>query len=562
MPAPATDVNKHLETLGLNPEDLNEDAIRVSYKKLVSPFCYCSIPSLHCLQALRWHPDRHNADPEEAKEKFIEVRGRLPASERPPESTDACEQVNEAYKALVEECKKRNKRRKPRKEEDGSSSHRPFWASSTPSTSSSSASSTPSASSTRASCATDSTAQASDTTEIPSESAKKTDPTPAKPTSEPRSEKSTPSQSSSAKPKHGDNHSAKHRDTDKHDARSDSAKSRRSGDRDSSHSSPRTERSHHHSKPSSTASAAHKSPRPFKTSNLHSDTDSDTSSEAGCVSLRDLPTSLTARSCSHDDLAISSRALRRSLHEHKHRHSHRDRAKGKKLGEDDYEFIDLGTPLKPLRSPKSLSSSSKDWIFPLHLTLEDLYYGATHRYRITRTLCPSHKSSSPTQTVQIDINVAPGWRTGTRIRVPGVGNQRPDGSFQDIVFVVEDAPHPRFTRAGDDLILPVRVPWADAHSRPYPPCDIDGDDDSTLCESGSGRYKFGFGRWRHHGHGHGHGREEADDEVYVMGMDGEEYTLPIPRTLVEAADGTRIFGAGMPIRKNGAVIGKGDLVIR
>ena len=32
--------------------------------------------------------------------------------------------------------------------------------------------------------------------------------------------------------------------------------------------------------------------------------------------------------------------------------------------------------------------------------------------------------------------------------------------------------------------------------------------------------------------------------------------------LVEAADGTRIFGAGMPIRKNGKVVGKGDLVIR
>ena len=47
-----------------------------------------------------------------------------------------------------------------------------------------------------------------------------------------------------------------------------------------------------------------------------------------------------------------------------------------------------------------------------------------------------------------------------------------------------------------------------------------------------------------------------------MGMDGEEYTLPIPRTLVEAADGTRIFGAGMPIRKNGKVVGKGDMVIR
>lgn len=38
MPASTTDVNKHLETLGLKPEDLNEDAIRVTYKKLVSPF--------------------------------------------------------------------------------------------------------------------------------------------------------------------------------------------------------------------------------------------------------------------------------------------------------------------------------------------------------------------------------------------------------------------------------------------------------------------------------------------------------------------------------------------
>ena len=45
-------------------------------------------------------------------------------------------------------------------------------------------------------------------------------------------------------------------------------------------------------------------------------------------------------------------------------------------------------------------------------------------------------------------------------------------------------------------------------------------------------------------------------------MDGEEYTLPIPRTLVEAADGTRVYGAGMPIRKDGKVVGKGDLVIR
>ncbi|KAI1797034.1 DnaJ-domain-containing protein [Ganoderma leucocontextum] len=500
MPAPVTDVNKHLETLGLKPEDLNGDAVRVAYKKL-------------------WHPDRGNADPEEAKEKFIEI--------------------NDAYKALVEECKKRNKRRKPRKEGDGASSRRPFWAGSAPSASSSSSSSS-GASSSRDSCATDSSAKQ---TEVPPAKPKETHPAKAAEarsthTSNSSSAKSTHTSTSHAKP--SDNHADRRTGTHKHEARS-SAKSRRSGDRDSSHSSPKPERSH--TKSSRTSSAAPKSPRPFKTSHLH-DSDSDSSSEGG------------------------------SLHDHKHRHSHRAKGKKASLGEDDYEFIDLGAPLKPILSAKAASSSAKDWIFPLPLSLEDLYFGATHRYRITRTLrslspstAAADADASPrksTQTLQIDVKVAPGWRTGTRVRVPEAGNQRADGSFQDIVFVVTETPHVRFVRHGDHLVLPVRVPWVDARSRPYPPCDPDDDDSVLGAGDGPGSHRFGFGRWRHQGHGdaHEHGHEEEEDEVYVMGLDGEEYTLPIPRTLVEAADGTRIFGAGMPVRKNGKVVGKGDLVIR
>ncbi|KAI0701880.1 hypothetical protein C8T65DRAFT_696977 [Cerioporus squamosus] len=491
MPASTSDVNKHLETLGLGPDDLNEDAVRVAYKKL----------------ALRWHPDRHNADPEESKEKFIEV--------------------NDAYKALVHECKKRNKHHWLRKDGDGSSTLRSFWPASTPSASSSS-SSTPSASSSGASCATDSTTKQ---TEIPT--AKPTDPTSARPAPSTKPPHSPPAKhtdvsSSGAK-------SSSHRAPQSKDARDTcSDRARRSGDRESSHLSPSTDRSH--PRASHTSSAAPKSPRPSRPSNLHHhDDDSDTSSEAD------------------------------SLHEHKHRHRHHGKGKKPSLGEDDYEFIDLGTPLKPLRQDKD-----KDWIFPLPLTLEDLYFGAKHHYRVTRTLrsdkSSDARSSYKTQSVRIDVHVSPGWRNGTRIRVPGVGNQRPDGSFQDIVFVVEEVPHPRFTRSGNDIVLPVRVPWLDSHSRrPYPSPDTDEDDDSVLgSEGGSrggGRYRFGFGRWRHHGHEH-EGDEPEDDEVYVMGLDGEEYTLPIPRTLVEAADGTRIFGAGMPIRKNGKVVGKGDLVIR
>ncbi len=44
MPVATTDVDKHLETLGLKSEDLNEDAVRGAYKKLVSPFCHRSRP--------------------------------------------------------------------------------------------------------------------------------------------------------------------------------------------------------------------------------------------------------------------------------------------------------------------------------------------------------------------------------------------------------------------------------------------------------------------------------------------------------------------------------------
>lgn len=190
---------------------------------------------------------------------------------------------------------------------------------------------------------------------------------------------------------------------------------------------------------------------------------------------------------------------------------------------------DGGTSVK---SGKSGSSDiSKDWIFPMQLSLDDLYHGASHHYRVIRTL-----RSGKTQTVKIDIKVLPGWHKGTRIRVPGVGNERKDGTFQDIVFVVEEMAHPQFTRHDNDLYVTVQVPWAESRPRPYSWSSMDSglDDDPS-------------------------GKEEL---AFVKGMNGAEYALPIPVSLVEGADGTRVVGAGMPIRENGETVGKGDLVIK
>lgn len=206
--------------------------------------------------------------------------------------------------------------------------------------------------------------------------------------------------------------------------------------------------------------------------------------------------------------------------------------------EDDYEFVDLGTPIQPLLSPKASSDvpkekeKEKDWIFPLSLPLEDLCMGAKHRYRITRTL-----RSGKSQNVKIDVHVSPGWKKGTRIRVPGVGNERRDGTFQDIVFVVEEESHSRFKRVDNDLLVTVQLPWQESSPRPYSWSSEDSD-----LNGERGRL--------------------SEEVAFVKGLDGQEFALPIPRSLVEAADGSRIVGAGMPIRSHGKVDGRGDLVVR
>lgn len=204
--------------------------------------------------------------------------------------------------------------------------------------------------------------------------------------------------------------------------------------------------------------------------------------------------------------------------------------------DEDYEMINLGVPLNPLGAPRTKNNFSKDWIFPLPLSLEDLFFGAHHRYRITRTL-----RNGRAQTVHINLDVPPGWKRDTRLRVPGVGNQRRDGTFQDIVFVVSEQTHPRFARSDDgrDIEVRVQVPWAEPHpaSHVYPPPGEDalGEDEKCVYE---------------------------EEVVYVKGIDGQEYMVTIPRTLIEGADGTRIIGAGMPVRKDGKVVGKGDLVVK
>ncbi|EMD33980.1 hypothetical protein CERSUDRAFT_97905 [Gelatoporia subvermispora B] len=181
----------------------------------------------------------------------------------------------------------------------------------------------------------------------------------------------------------------------------------------------------------------------------------------------------------------------------------------------------------PVPTTKSGSDLGKDWIFPLRLSLETLYFGTSRQCRIIRCL-----KSGKREELDIELIVRPGWRGGTRIRCPDSGHEREDGTFQDVIFVVEEIPHPRFRRIDDDLLVSVHVPWSDTSAQPRP-----------FVSSPESAQK-------------------ALEDAFVLGLGGDEYFLPIPRSLAEGASGTQIIGAGMPIWREGKVIGKGNLIVK
>ena len=194
----------------------------------------------------------------------------------------------------------------------------------------------------------------------------------------------------------------------------------------------------------------------------------------------------------------------------------------------------IGIPLRPSHAP---DTSNSDWIFPLPLTLEELFAGTNYRFQITRRLRNSpkpelHPTSTPksahssldddtsTSTIHVDVDIPPGgYKNMTQMRFEGIGNQRKsDGTFQDIVFVVQEVLHDRFIRIQDDLVARIELTWDEALQK--------------------------------------------EDVILVDGLDGEKIEVPIPKVPDDSKE-TRIPKAGMPVRNaKDEVVGRGDLVIR
>jgi curved DNA-binding protein len=74
---------------------------------------------------------------------------------------------------------------------------------------------------------------------------------------------------------------------------------------------------------------------------------------------------------------------------------------------------------------------------PVSISMKEAFAGTT------RTLQTGNR--------RVDVKIPAGVRTGTKVRVPGAGPARQDGSASDIYLVMEVVDDPLFERDGDDL---------------------------------------------------------------------------------------------------------------
>lgn len=155
---------------------------------------------------------------------------------------------------------------------------------------------------------------------------------------------------------------------------------------------------------------------------------------------------------------------------------------------------------------------------PLKVSLEDLYNGATKHIKVGRKLL-----DGTTEDKVLEIQIHPGWKSGTKIRFPRTGNEQANGEAPDLVFIVEEKPHSVFTREGNNLIARVPLPLLEA-----------------LAGSAGG------------------GRLNKTLEM----LDGRKLQVPVPLGVVKPGQETALTGEGMPIRKDGAVQKKGNVIVK
>lgn len=152
---------------------------------------------------------------------------------------------------------------------------------------------------------------------------------------------------------------------------------------------------------------------------------------------------------------------------------------------------------------------------PLRLTLEELYTGCTKKLKITRKVLNADKRSLREEDKFVEIPVAAGWKSGTKVTFDNLGDESPGVTPADMIFTVEEKPHFVFERQGNNLVHKANVPLKQAL---------------------------------------------VGGEVLIKHLDGRQIKVPFSGP-VSPTSSQIVSGEGMPISKTGGKQ-KGDLIVK
>ena len=102
------------------------------------------------------------------------------------------------------------------------------------------------------------------------------------------------------------------------------------------------------------------------------------------------------------------------------------------------------------------SSLPKDPVIERHLevSLDEIATGTTKKLKIKRKIYNERGGCTCTQEEKlIEITIKPGWKAGTKLTYPNLGDQNPGREPADIAFILKDKPHALFSRDSDNNLL-------------------------------------------------------------------------------------------------------------
>jgi len=111
------------------------------------------------------------------------------------------------------------------------------------------------------------------------------------------------------------------------------------------------------------------------------------------------------------------------------------------------------------------SSGPPAQVINLECTLEELYTGCIKRPAVERLVVSGDGRDQTTESIHVDVVLKSGYLNGTSITFPKKGDVLPGMEPSDLTFVVNEAPHDKYHRVGNDVLYTANITLAQALGR-------------------------------------------------------------------------------------------------